>query len=140
MTRLIYLWTRWNSSVISCSEIVCIFPSLPLSINSFFFSLISILGTHAIRFCILSVSFTIYFETFYFIRHNSADSIPTSNKHRSPDPECAEWVSFLIRLFSNLIGSGSSIDEHRHTLGIGQVVTIGKIILSSFLFISSKLK
>ena len=63
---------------------MCIFPSLPLPIN-FFFALISVPGTHTIRFCILTLSFTIYFETFYFIRHNLADSIPTSNKHRSPD-------------------------------------------------------
>ena len=42
----------------------------------------------------------------------------------------------FIRLFSNLIGSRSSIDRHRHTSGIGRVVTSGKIMLSSFLLIS----
>ena len=64
-----------------------IFPSLLLPINSFFFffSLISVLGTHAIKSYILSISFTINFETFYFIRQKSDDSIPTSNKHRLPD-------------------------------------------------------
>ena len=43
------------------------------------------------------------------------------------------------RLFSNLIVLWSSIDKYRHTLGIGQVVTSGKIMSSSFLFISNKL-
>ena len=42
----------------------------------------------------------------------------------------------FMRLFSNLIGSRSSIDKHRHTSCIGQVVTSRKIMLSSFLFIS----
>ena len=42
----------------------------------------------------------------------------------------------FIRLFSNLIGSRSLIDRHRHISGIGRVVTSWKIMLSSFLFIS----
>ena len=98
MTGSIYLWTRWNSSVISFSEIMCVFPSLLLSINSFFFPLISVLRTQAIRFCILSLSFEIYFETFYFIHHNLADSIPTCNKNRLPDHlSVPNWFSFPIR-------------------------------------------
>ena len=138
MTRSIYLWTRWNSSVISCSKINVYFSIVAVTNKLFFFSLISVLGTHTIRFCILSLSFTIYFETFYFIRHNLADSIPTFYKHRV----CRMgFISDLkcIRLFSNFIGSRSLIDKHCHTLGICRVVTIGKIILSSFLFISRKL-
>ena len=42
----------------------------------------------------------------------------------------------FIGLFSNLIGSQSLIDKHRHTLGISRLVTSGKIMLSSFLSIS----
>ena len=68
---------------------------------------------------------------------NSAGRL-TSNKHRLPGPECAEWVSYPS---GNVSGcSQSSIDKHRHTSGISRVVTSGKIILSSFLFISGKLK
>ena len=138
MTRSIYLWTSWNFSVISCSDIKCrsIFPSLPLPINFFFFFTFFCSGTHAIRIYILSLCFTIYFETFYFIRHTSADSIPKSNKHSSPD-HLSEPNGFHFRSEMYKIGSRSSIDKHFHTSGIGRVVTSWKIILSSFLFISA---
>ena len=110
MTESIYLWTRWNSSVISCSEIESnVYFSIVAVTNKLFFSsLISILGTHAIRFCILSLSFTIYFETFYFIRHNSQ---PIPFLHLTSIDHPTTWVCRMgfisdpkcIRLFTNLL-------------------------------------
>ena len=137
MTRSVYLRTRWNSSVISCSETMCTFPSLPLQINSLFFPTHFCHGAQTIRCCILSLSFTIYFETFYFIRHKSAYSIPTSNKHRSPDHLSVPNGFHLYQAVLEFDWFSIFDDKHRYTSGIGRVVTSGKIILSSFLFIFS---
>ena len=80
------------------------------------------------------------FREFYFIRHNSADSIPKSNKHSFLDHlSVPNGFQFRSELFQAVLQSDwfSIFDKHRHTLGIGRVVTSWKIILSSFPFISA---
>ena len=149
ITRSIFLWTRWNSSVISCSEIESnlYFSIVAVTNKLFVFSLISVLGTHAIRFCIVDL-FWVYLLQ-YILRHfiSFVTNLPIPFLHLTSIDRSITWVCRMgfisnlkcIRLFSNLIGSQCLIDKHHHTSGIGRVVTCGKMILSSFLFISHKL-
>ena len=133
MTRSIYWWTRWNSSVISCSEIESSYRCRYRFFFTYFYS---------------GDVFWVYLSHFilrHFILFFTTRPIPFLHLTSIDCP--ITWVCRIgfisdlkcIRLFSNLIGSRSLIDKHCHTSGIGRVVTNGKIILSSFLFLSCKL-
>ena len=117
--------------------------------NNVYFSIVSVTDklwfffTHflpAIRFCILSLSFTIYFETILFY------SSQLGRFHSNIWQGQICWVCRMgfisdlkfIRLFSNLIGSRSLIDKHRHTSGIGRVVTSRKIVIFISIYIYAR--
>ena len=115
--------------------IMCIFPSFPLWMNSFF-----VLCPADAPKTILYFEF-IFYNIFWdnFISFVTTRPVPCLHLTRIDCLSVPNGFHFLSQIYQAVLEFELfSIldDKHRHTSGISRVVTSGKMMLSSFLFIS----
>ena len=119
--------------------IMCIFPSFPLPINSFFFFFTHFCQGDA-RNKILyfeCIFYNMFWENFNsYVKTQPIPFLHLARKDHLSVPNGFYFRSEFYQAVLEFDCSWSSINKHCHTSGISRVVTSGKIMFSSFLFIS----